>query len=160
MKHIFKANLHWMKSDGDQAGTHSSKNHSVLINNKAELRVSAAKVFKGDANLYNPEDLLLTSLTSCHMMSYLYCCSTNGIEVLEYEDNAEAILEVYPDNSGKIIAVVLRPRVLIADLSQVELALSLHQRAHELCFIANSCNFEIEVKAEYIGRFDSAQPKH
>ncbi|TEB40466.1 osmotically inducible protein OsmC, partial [Flavobacterium circumlabens] len=73
-----------------------SKSHQIKIEGKPVLNVSAAKAFKGDPALYNPEDLLLSSLASCHMMSYLYVCSQNGIEVLEYADNAEATLEVSP----------------------------------------------------------------
>ncbi|UYW02603.1 OsmC family protein [Flavobacterium agricola] len=110
---------------------------------KPDLHVSAAKAFKGDATLHNPEDLLLSSLASCHFMSYLYCCEQHNIEVVSYSDQAEAILEVHPDGSGQITQAILRPKVLIANASQKQLALDLHQKANQLCFIANSCNFEV-----------------
>ena len=76
-------------------------------------------------------------------MSYLYVCTQNGIEVLEYSDNAEATLEVAPDGSGRFTEVRLNPKVIIANSDQIELALELHKKANQLCFIANSCNFPV-----------------
>jgi len=102
MKHLFKAQLNWTSKNKQEETTRFySKSHQIQIEGKPVLDVSAAKAFKGDPALYNPEDLLLSSLVSCHMMSYLYVCSQNGIEVLNYSDNAEATLEVNPDGSGR-----------------------------------------------------------
>lgn len=145
MNHLFKATLNWT-SNKKQEETISkiySKSHQIKIEGKPVLDVSAAKAFKGDPSLYNPEDLLLSSLVSCHMMSYLYVCSQNGIEVLEYSDNAEAILEVSPDGSGRFTEVRLKPKIKISNPDKTELALELHTKANQLCFIANSCNFPV-----------------
>jgi organic hydroperoxide reductase OsmC/OhrA len=72
----------------------------------------AAKAFKGDPTLYNPEDMLLSSVVSCHMMSYLYVCEQNGIEA-SYTDSAEATLQVLENGSGRFIEVRLYPKVVI-----------------------------------------------
>lgn len=144
MKHLFKTQLNWtskQKPEGPQK--FYSKSHQIQIEGKPVLDVSAAKAFKGDPALYNPEDLLLSSLVSCHMMSYLYVCSQNGIEVLNYSDNAEATLEVNPDGSGRFTEVRLNPKVTITDSDKIQLALELHKKANQLCFIANSCNFPV-----------------
>ena len=141
VKHIFKAKLNWLFSKNKVAS--STKSHTITIDGKAILNVSAAKAFKGDATLYNPEDLLLSSVVSCHMMSYLYVCQQNGIDVVSYTDDAEATLEVLADGSGRFIAIKLHPKVGITNKDQIEVALSLHKKANELCFIANSCNFPI-----------------
>lgn len=144
--HHFELDLAWNSVDGDGIPKTGRiiKNHSISIVGKSALTVSAAKAFRGDPALYNPEDLLLASLTSCHMMSYLYCCAQAKVEVLAYHDHAEAILEVNPDGSGRIIKVILNPIVQLADATQEELALGLHIQANKLCFIANSCNFSVE----------------
>ncbi|HEY1193026.1 OsmC family protein [Flavobacterium sp.] len=143
-KHLFKAQLNWSsKQNQEESKRFYGKSHQIQIEGKPVLGISAAKAFKGDPELYNPEDLLLSSLVSCHMMSYLYACSQNGIEVLSYSDNAEATLEVNPDGSGRFTAVRLNPKVTITDSSKIELALELHQKANQLCFIANSCNFPV-----------------
>jgi len=145
MKHLFQAEVSWTSSQAQEDSTKRiySKSHQIKIEGKPALNVSAAKAFKGDPELYNPEDLLLSSLVSCHMMSYLYVCSQNEIEVLEYSDNAQATLEVAADGSGRFVAVQLNPKVKISNSDQIELAIELHTKANKLCFIANSCNFAV-----------------
>lgn len=150
-KHLFKAKLDW-----NLTSKRYQKSHQIAIEGKEILNVSAAKVFKGDPTLYNPEDLLLSSVVSCHMMSYLYVCSQNGIEVLSYQDNAEADLEVSHNGSGRFTEIRLHPKVIIKGKEKITEALNLHTKANELCFIANSCNFPIlhfpECEAEwYLG---------
>lgn len=151
--HIFKAKVNWELKKGESTANPRtfSRNHSVKIDDKnADLKVSAAKMFRGDCTLYNPEDLLLAALASCHMMSYLYVCSQHNIEVLSYIDNAEAVLKVDATGSGCFTKVVLNPVVVINDISKKELALRLHNKANSLCFIANSCNFPIAHDAQIL----------
>ncbi|MDR7369680.1 OsmC family protein [Flavobacterium aquidurense] len=145
MKHLFKAEAKWTLNQIQEDSTKRfySKSHKIIIEGKPVLNVSAAKAFKGDPELYNPEDLLLSSLVSCHMMSYIYVCAQNGIEVLEYSDNAEATLEVSPDGSGRFVEVRLKPKVKISNSDKIELAIEFHKKANQLCFIANSCNFPV-----------------
>ena len=144
-KHLFKAKLNWNSYPKETvtASKRYSKTHQIIIEQKEILNISAAKAFKGDPNLYNPEDLLLSSVVSCHMMSYLYVCSQNGIDVLSYQDNAEATLEVSANGSGRFTEIRLYPKVIIKQFEKKEEALELHIKANELCFIANSCNFKI-----------------
>jgi organic hydroperoxide reductase OsmC/OhrA len=141
LKHLFKAILNW------QTNTNSEKryikNHAISFEGKSDLQLSAAKAFKGDPSLHNPEDLLLSSLMSCHMMSYLYVCSLHQINVLAYTDSASGTLETDEKGSGRFVEVHLHPIVTIDNPEQIELANSLHQKANELCFIANSCNFKV-----------------
>lgn len=140
-KHVFKAKLDWLFPKKEVAKY--TKSHTISIDGKTILNVSAAKAFRGDPDLYNPEDLLLSSVVSCHMMSYLYVCSQNGIDVVSYTDEAEAILEVLEDGSGRFAVIKLNPKVSISNKEKIAEALSLHKKANELCFIANSCNFPI-----------------
>src|SRR6187402_3307309 len=145
MKHLFKAQLNWTskQSPSEELKKFYSKNHQIKIEGKPVLDVSAAKAFKGDPTLYNPEDLLLSSIVSCHMMSYLYVCAQNGIDVISYQDDAQATLEVSDNGSGRIVEVQLYPKVIIRQQDKTSEALSLHSKDNELCFIANSCNFPI-----------------
>ncbi|WP_317039417.1 OsmC family protein [Flavobacterium omnivorum] len=93
--------------------------------------------------MYDPEDLLLISVVSCHMRSYLYVCGQNGIDVVSYTDEAEATQEVSADGSGRFIAIQLNPKVCISNEEKMEEALKLHKKANQLCFVTNSCNFPI-----------------
>lgn len=148
--HTFQSHLSWSKHPHaeDPANRRTLKNHQIAIDGKETMTVSAAKAFKGDPSKWNPEDMLLSSLMSCHMMSYLYVCSQNGVEVISYKDDAEAILEVNADGSGQISKVILKPLVTITDATQIQLAIELHKQANQLCFIANSCNFEVVHRVE------------
>lgn len=143
-KHLFKARLNWysMKKEDISKTQKRLKTHQIAIDVKEILTVSAAKAFKGDPSAYNPEDLLLSSVVSCQMMSYLYVCSQNRIDVISYEDNAEATLEVFENGSGRFVEIRLNPKVVILQQDSITEALSLHIKAKELCFIANSCNFK------------------
>lgn len=145
-KHIFKAKLSWLFSNQEKVTNLKTfiKSHSIAIDGKVVLNVSAAKAFKGDPTLYNPEDLLLSSVVSCHMMSFLYVCEQKGIEIVSYTDEAEATLEVLADGSGRFVGIKLNPKVIIRDKDKIVEALNLHNKATQLCFIANSCNFPIE----------------
>lgn len=149
-KHLFNATLNWIATDKQKESNKNryTKSHTIKIEGKDILSISAAKAFKGDPTVLNPEDLLLSALTSCHMMSYLYVCQQHNIEVHAYEDNSEATLVLNADGSGRITKVVLNPIVRIKDELQKELALQLHIQANKLCFIANSCNFKIEHHAQ------------
>lgn len=144
-RHLFKAKLNWTLVPKETISNSKiySKTHQIAIDGKTILDVSAAKAFKGDPALYNPEDLLLSSVVSCHMMSYLYVCSQNDITVVSYQDHAEATLEVSENGSGRFTEVRLFPKVIIQEKEKTSKALSLHSKANELCFIANSCNFPI-----------------
>ena len=142
-KHTFTAQLRWSAQTTSTTEKTYPKTHHISIQGKQILEVSAAKAFKGNPSLYNPEDLLLSSLMSCHMMSYLYVCSQHDIEVLSYNDSAQAFLETDSDGGGKIVEVRLAPNVIISDPTKISLAVSLHSQANKLCFIANSCNFSV-----------------
>ncbi len=136
----FEVLTRWQKGVENNPKSHVSK-----ISGKEDLKISAAKEFKGEASKHNPEDLLLSALSSCHMMSYFYLCQQNKIEILDYQDNAIGTLELKEDASGGFTEVVLHPTVTIKNSKQSDLALKLHEKAHELCFIANSVNFPIKV---------------
>lgn len=144
----FSAQLDWTKLPEDTLIQQRTKykNHTIAYQNGMTVAVSAAKEFKGDAALLNPEELLLSSLMSCHMMSFLYVCQKENITVLSYEDNGIAELVVYTNNSGQIKTVNLHPKTILkANEHQTIDVNALHKTAHQLCFIANSCNFKVNI---------------
>lgn len=142
----FKVQAKWSANDALDVSV-NGKTHHVFIDKKTPLTISAAKMFKGDETKYNPEDLLLSALSSCHMMSYFYVCAQNGIELIDYSDEAIGILELNPDGSGAFTSVALHPVVTVLKEGMIEKALDLHNEAHRLCFIANSCKFPIKHSA-------------
>jgi organic hydroperoxide reductase OsmC/OhrA len=102
---------------------------------------SAAPVFGGDASRADPEELLVASISACHMLWFLDYARREGLQVPEYEDAAEATLE-----GKRFTGAVLRPRVRWEGQGPSEDALGqLHERAHRACFVANSVSFPVEV---------------
>jgi organic hydroperoxide reductase OsmC/OhrA len=146
----FKVKTNWSSNTkGKGLKTFSnSKTHITQIEDKDSLVISAAKEFKGDETKYNPEDLFLSALSSCHMMSYMYLCGKNKITLLKYTDETSGILEVKADGSGAFISIVLHPIITILEKNKIDLAIELHKEANRLCFIANSCSVPIEHKPQ------------
>lgn len=145
MKNEFEytLDLTWL---GDENGKHHRHDrfYEIAINGKPKLSGSADKPFFGDPKLYNPEDLLLSALSSCHMMSFLYLCRKKGLQVKLYKDKPLGILKVNSEGHGKFESVTLKPStefVNPVDKTKLE---ELHSEAGKLCFIANSVNFQID----------------
>jgi organic hydroperoxide reductase OsmC/OhrA len=144
--HTFAATLRWVGNLG--TGTSSYRAYSRDYELSGPLKTSAiagssAKTYRGDDTRFNPEELLVAALSSCHMLAYLHLCSDAGILVTAYDDSAEGTMRTNPDGSGEFVEVTLRPRVHITDPACSTEAGALHRRAHEVCFIARSVNFPV-----------------
>jgi organic hydroperoxide reductase OsmC/OhrA len=111
---------------------------------------SSDPAFRGDGSRYNPEELMVAALSTCHMLWALHLCAEAGIVVTAYEDSPVGTMRENPDGSGEFTAVVLRPRMTVADGSKIEQARALHQRAHQMCFIARSVNFAVSHEPEIV----------
>jgi organic hydroperoxide reductase OsmC/OhrA len=119
-----------------------SRDHEISAAGKPTLPGSSDPAFRGDPTRYNPEELLVSSLAACHMLWYLHLCADAGVLVLEYTDRPRGTM-VETEAGGHFTEVVLRPAVTVAAESDAALAEQLHERAHSLCFIANSVNFPV-----------------
>ncbi|HSC27291.1 MAG TPA: OsmC family protein [Vicinamibacterales bacterium] len=147
----FYARLVW--SGGALGPTRSVEGYSrefrAEFEGKPALRGSADPAFHGDPTLYNPEDLLLSSIAACHMLSYLAVCAHAGIGVRSYEDAAVATL-ARRDGKVRFVDVLLRPRVVLEPGIDIEKARALHEKAHSICVVVNSVNFPVRHQAEVV----------
>ena len=143
--HRYAAHLRWSGERGDAAMSYRAydRTYVVEVDGKPALTGSAGPHFRGDASRWNPEDLLVAALSSCHLLSYLAECSRAGIVVTAYEDDAEGEMTLI-DGKIRFREVVLRPKVTIEDPARVADAEALHEGAHRACFIANSVNFPVK----------------
>ena len=149
-QHTYSADLTWEGNHGTGTAEYATygREHRIAIAGKPDLAGSADPAFRGDAGRHNPEDLLVAAVASCHMLSYLALCARQRIAVTRYSDSASGTLALRPDGGGGFTEVTLRPRVTIAKGGDAAAALALHDRAHALCFIANSCSFPIHHQAQ------------
>ncbi len=144
-EHAYGAHVLWIGAAAGSTATYAgySREHTVRFEGKAVAwQSSADPAFRGDAALPNPEELLVASLASCHLLSYLAFCALEGIEVLAYEDRATGTM-TETRGTGSFVAATLHPEVTIAREEQRARALALHDPAHRSCFIANSVNFPV-----------------
>jgi organic hydroperoxide reductase OsmC/OhrA len=146
--HTYKSKISWTGNTGTGTTDYKSyeRSHSISVENKVDILASSDPSFRGDSSKHNPEELFLSSLSSCHMLWYLHLCSAAGIVIESYEDNAIGIMKEIESGSGKFTAVTLYPIVTVRDTSMIEKANDLHHEANKMCFIANSCNFEVKHK--------------
>lgn len=157
--HSFEASLRWPARPDQPRPPEPvfSRDNVLYAEGKSEIAASSPAVFGGDATRYNPEELLVLSLSECHMLTYLAIAAKKRIAVLAYEDRATGTLGMgEPDSKsgppGKMSMqeVVLRPRVTVAKGTDVADAMAIHEKAHANCFIANSVNFPVTHEAEIV----------
>jgi organic hydroperoxide reductase OsmC/OhrA len=120
-----------------------SRNHEISAKGKPNIEGSAAPAFRGDPARYNPEELLVSALSVCHMLWVLHLCAQVGIVIMDYTDEPVASMAENEDGSGQFEAVTLNPQMTITDGSRIAEAAELHSLAHEKCFIARSMNFPV-----------------
>jgi len=144
-KHNYSLSISWTGNTGQGTSDYRSyeRSYSITAENKAAILGSSDFKFRGDRTKYNPEDLLVAALSSCHMLAYLHLCADAGVQVVDYVDNATGVMIETPDGGGHFTEVTLNPVVTVAELEMSEKANALHKKANEACFIARSVNFPV-----------------
>jgi organic hydroperoxide reductase OsmC/OhrA len=145
-QHQYELTITWTGNTGNGTETYTAyeRSHTVNVVNKAEILASSDAAFRGDKTRHNPEEMLLASLSSCHMLWYLHLCATEGVIVTAYTDHATAVLQLTDNGGGYIAAATINPVVTVLRADMITKANALHSKANELCFIANSVNFKVE----------------
>ena len=141
--------MSWTGNTGTGTSAYTAYERSHIYAGKGksiEIPGSSDPAFRGDKTKYNPEELLVSSISSCHMLWYLHLCIENNVVVISYVDDAKGVMTETENGSGKFSEVTLYPHIIVAEESMITKALDLHHEAHEMCFVANSCNFPIYCK--------------
>lgn len=144
-QHCYDVTTKWTGNIGLGTANYNQyeRSHEISVEHKVPIMGSSDSSFRGDKLKYNPEELLVASLSSCHMLWYLHLCSQNGVVVTSYKDQASGKMEENENGSGCFIEVQLNPLVEVIDINMIEKANEIHLKAHEFCFIANSVNFPV-----------------
>lgn len=147
-QHHYAVTTIWTGNTGAGTGAYRGyeRAHDIKAPDKPPISGSSDPTFRGDAARWNPEELLVASLSACHQLWYLGLCAQAGVIVTAYEDRAKGIMIQEPGGAGQFSAVTLRPHVKISADSDEVLALALHHEAHAMCFIARSINFSVTVE--------------
>ncbi|HUN88850.1 MAG TPA: OsmC family protein [Terriglobales bacterium] len=148
-QHHYNVTIKWTGNDGYGTRDYRSyrRDHVISAGLKPEVPGSSDPAFRGDPERYNPEELLVASLSACHMLWYLHLCATHEIVLTDYHDEARGTMREHENGAGEFTHVVLRPKVTISS-GDHDKAIALHHEAHQMCFIANSVKFPVEVEPE------------
>ncbi|HLW19506.1 MAG TPA: OsmC family protein [Cyclobacteriaceae bacterium] len=141
----YRVEVKWTGNQGLGTSDYKSyeRSHSIMAEQKPMIYGSSDPSYRGDSFKYNPEELLVASLSSCHMLWYLHLCAEAGVVVVDYVDHAVGILAETPEGSGYFKQVFLNPEVTVSEARMARQAMDLHKTANKFCFIANSVNFEV-----------------
>jgi len=145
-EHLYHLTVLWTGNKGSGTSSYSAyeRSHLISAKNKPDILGSSDVAFRGDPSKYNPEELLLASLSSCHMLWFLHLCVENGVVVLAYSDSPEGKMIEFKNGSGQFLEVTLHPTVVLKVASMLAKLDALHEKAHQYCFIANSVNFPVK----------------
>lgn len=143
--HHYEVAVQWKGNRG--AGTRDyrsyDRTHEVRSAGKTAIPGSADPAFRGEADRWNPEELLVASLSQCHMLWYLHLAASEGVTVTDYTDTPVGTMVEDGDGGAQFSLVVLRPVVTVAEPSMSSRAQALHSDADAKCFIARSVNFPV-----------------
>lgn len=144
-EHHYELTVTWTGNEGSGTSKYRdySRAHEVTAPGKPVLPGSADPAFLGDPARWNPEELLVASLSECHMLWVLALASLEGVVITAYTDRAEGVMVENADGAGEFREVVLRPVVTVTSAEMAEKLETLHRKAHSKCFIARSVNFPV-----------------
>ncbi len=144
-RHFYHVHVKWSGNTGQGTASYKSyeRAHEIIVEGKPLIFGSSDPAFRGDKTKYNPEELLVASLSTCHMLVYLHLCADSQITVIEYTDNPVGTMVETEDGGGRFNEVVLKPVIKVTNGSNTTIAEQLHTKAHHLCFIANSVSFPV-----------------
>ncbi len=150
-EHFYKLNVTWTGNKGDGTSHYRAyeRDHTISVYNKPDIHASADPAFLGDTSKYNPEELLLAALSTCHMLWFLHLCADKGVIVVEYTDQPEGVMVEVDGGGGHFKMVTLHPIVTVTENSMLNILDELHDIAHKKCFISNSVNFPVNHQGSY-----------
>lgn len=142
--HEFTCRLRWTGAAAGPTTNYRAYSRALVaeVPGKPAMAVSAAPPFLGDGAVHNPEDLLMAALSACHCLSYLALAARHGVEVVDYTDEANGIMEL-DGKTYHFTKAVLKPVVTVKKGTDLAKARALHEEAHASCFIARSVNFPV-----------------
>ena len=143
--HQYELDITWTGNTGSGTSGYRdyARDHNISAPGKPVIPGTAYPAFRWVPERWNPEELLVASLSQCHMLWVLALCAQAVVTVTGYTDHPSGTMAQTADGGGYFTEVVLRPTVHITDAQQAEALTDIHERAHRLCFIANSVNFDV-----------------
>ncbi|HPV74791.1 MAG TPA: OsmC family protein, partial [Gemmatimonadaceae bacterium] len=114
-QHHYSVDVRWTGNLGEGTASYRGyrRSHELSAPGKAPIAGSSDPAFRGDADRYNPEELLVGALSACHMLWFLHQCADAGVVLETYEDSPEGVMVEASGGGGRFVEVVLRPRTTV-----------------------------------------------
>ncbi|MEP4029860.1 OsmC family protein [Roseibium polysiphoniae] len=152
--HVYTAEVTWKLDGEDFAKGKYSRAHMWRFDGGVEVPASASPSvvplpFSSESAV-DPEEAFVACLSSCHMLTFIDLARLSRYRVESYRDKAEGVMSRIDRGRMAVTKVILRPQVTLLGSSAPDPSLfaDLHEKAHEMCFIANSVKTEIEIAPE------------
>lgn len=146
------ASVNWERQDGEVfTDKKFSRGHHWSFDGGLTVRASSSPAivprFSDPAGI-DPEEALVASLSSCHMLTFLWLAANKGLVVDSYHDEAHGVMTKNARGKLFVSLVTLRPQVVFSGEKRPDSAMLavLHHGAHEECFVANSVLTEIRIE--------------
>ena len=106
--HPYPVEVRWTGNTGEGTASYKTydRSHEISVPGKPIIPGSSDPAFRGDPTRYNPEELLVASLSTCHMLWYLHLCADANIVVTEYRDDPIGIMTQTKDGGGRFTEVI------------------------------------------------------
>ena len=150
--HEYTAEVVWSRGDQTFVDNRYSRAHRWRFDGGVEVAASSSPVVVpvplSDPSAVDPEEAFVASLSSCHMLWFLFLAGRSGFCVDAYRDVAAGTLGKNAEGKMAMLRVILRPQVRFsgAKVPSSEEVARLHHQAHEQCYIASSVRSEIVVE--------------
>jgi organic hydroperoxide reductase OsmC/OhrA len=150
-EHTYTARVVWTGNRGQGTTTYKGydRTWNVETPGKPVIPCSNDPLLGGDPSLHNPEDLMIASVSSCHMLWYLHLASNAGIAVSAYYDDPLCVGESEKSGAGRFLHATLRPSITVPVGTDLSVADAIHHEIGKVCYIARSVNFPIAHEATY-----------
>lgn len=147
---VYFATINWELQEGeDFANGRYSRAHTVSFKQHVVPATASANIVGKWAapGAVDPEEMLVASLSNCHMLTFLHVARLKGFVITRYHDAAAGVMEKNADGRMAVTRVTLRPEILYAGRRPTSAERDqMHHEAHEECFIANSVKTEVVVE--------------
>ena len=157
----YTANVSWRRKAGERfTDGKYSRAHRWAFDGGAVVPASSSpsvvRIPFSDPAGVDPEEALVASLSSCHMLFFLDFARAGGFAVESYEDAAEGVMEKGADGRVSMTMVTLHPHIVFSGEKRpsAEEVETIHHRSHEACYIANTVKSEVRVEGRTQGLRD------
>jgi organic hydroperoxide reductase OsmC/OhrA len=151
----YVATVSWKRGDEAFVDHRYSRAHEWSFDGGLTVPASASphsvRPPMSDPSAIDPEEAFVASISSCHMLWFLWGASRRGLRVDSYRDEAVGVMEKNAEGRMAVTRVTLRPHVVLGSDSaaSADVLRDLHDAAHHECYIASSVRTEIRIEPTF-----------